>query len=84
MRAVIPAEEQWQQRQLSDPVSLSACAIQSRIPGANVVMRASLTSREYGVIDTLLKILVVRTIFSEKDKTSTRTTEGLVAAHTLE
>jgi len=47
-------------------------------------MRASLTSREYGVIDTLLKILVVRTIFSEKDKTSTRTTEGLVAAHTLE
>jgi hypothetical protein len=47
-------------------------------------MRTSLTGREYGVINALLKILVVGTIFSEKDETRTRATEGLVAEHALE
>jgi len=46
-------------------------------------VRATLTGREHSVVNALFEILTVGSVFSEKDETSTRTAEGLVAEDTL-
>lgn len=47
-----------------------------------MVVRATLASREDGLVDTLLEVLVVFTAFSEENQTCSWATEGLVTKST--
>lgn len=47
-----------------------------------MIVRATLASREDRIIDTLLEVLVVLTVFSEEDQTCSWATKRLVTTST--